>query len=212
MRLEPFSLRGNAVLLEPLSLAHVDDLVAAATADRSTFGWTGVPDTADAMTAMVDGLLHDAERDLVVPFVQRRSPSADDSPGQVLGCTRFLNVVWSPGRDAPAEVEIGGTWLRADAQRSAVNTEAKLLLLGHAFDVWHVHRVAICTDARNDRSRAAIERLGATFEGVLRNHRLQMGHLAEPGQPRNTACYSIIDTEWPDIRTRLTERSETAHG
>lgn len=207
MRLEPFTLRGDAVVLEPLSLAHVDDLVVAATADRSTFGWTAVPETADAMAAMVSGLLADAANDQAVPFVQRRA-----SDGQVLGGTRFLNVLWWAGRDTPVEVEIGGTWLRTDAQRSAVNTEAKLLLLGQAFEQWQVHRVAICTDARNERSRAAIERLGATLEGVLRNHRMQMGHLADAGQPRNTACYSIIDTEWPDIRTRLAEQLAARRG
>ncbi len=207
MRVEPFSLRGDAVVLEPLSLDHVEALVRAATADRSTFGWTAVPDTAEAMDAMVTGLLHDAAADQVVPFVQR-----DAVDGRVLGCTRYLNLMWWAGIAAPVEVEIGGTWLRTDAERSAVNTEAKLLLLGHAFDVWHVHRVAICTDARNDRSRAAIERLGATFEGVLRNHRAQMGHLAEPGRPRQTACYSIIDSEWSGIRDRLHERVESSRG
>ena len=211
MRLEPFSLRGQAVLLDPLSADHVAALTEAARADRSTFGWTGVPDTVEGMAAMVDGLLSDADHDLVVPFVQRRAGTGDGA-GQVLGATRYLNVVWAPGRDTPAEVEIGGTWLRTDAQRSAVNTEAKLLLLGHAFDVWHVHRVAICTDARNERSRAAIERLGATFEGVLRNHRLQMGHLADAGRPRHTACYSIIDDEWAEVRARLTERLGRRHG
>jgi RimJ/RimL family protein N-acetyltransferase len=212
MRLEPFSLRGQAVLLEPLTLDHVPQLVQAATADRSTFGFTAVPDTVDGMTAMVAGLLRDAEHDLVVPFVQRRPEGSDGEPGEVLGCTRYLNIAWWAGHDVPVEVEIGGTWLRTDAQRSAVNTEAKLLLLGHAFDVWHVHRVAICTDARNERSRNAIERLGATFEGVLRNHRAQMGHLTDAGRPRDTACYSIIDSEWPDIRTRLTGRLAGSRG
>ena len=82
-----------------------------------------------------------------------------------------MELRWWRGRPDPDEVEIGGTWLAADVQRTAVNTEAKLLLLTHAFDVWNVDRVALATDERNERSRAAIARLGATFEGILRNHR-----------------------------------------
>ena len=89
-----------------------------------------------------------------------------------------MNLVWWPGREAPVEVEVGGTWLAAAAQRTPINTEAKVLLLRHAFEVWQVGRVAICTDARNDRSRNAIERIGATFEGVLRRHRPATGHLS----------------------------------
>ncbi len=197
MRLEPFALRGRHVLLEPLERHHAGDLLAAA-ADRSTFGFTLVPSDLGSMTAYVDGLLGDAAHDAAVPFVQRRV-----ADGAVVGCTRFLNIVWWSGRDTPVEVEIGGTWLSTDAQRSAVNSEAKLLLLGHAFDVWDVARVAICTDARNERSRRAIERLGATFEGVLRNHRPAAGAESVPGTSRDTAAYSVIPAEWPTLRDRL---------
>ncbi|HRE00691.1 MAG TPA: GNAT family protein, partial [Ilumatobacteraceae bacterium] len=111
---------------------------------------------------------------------------------------------WSTDREAD-EVEIGGTWLAASAQRSAINTEAKLLMLAHAFDTWGVQRVAICTDARNQQSRTAIERIGASFEGVLRNHR-PSAVTAEEGQPRNTAIYSIIVDEWPALRDTLRAR------
>ncbi len=197
MRLEPFALRGRHVLLEPLDHRHADDLLAAA-ADRSTFGHTLVPDDIGSMTAYIDGLLGDAANDAAVPFVQRRV-----ADGAVVGCTRFLNVVWWASRDTPVEVEIGGTWLCTGAQRSALNSEAKLLLLGHAFDLWHVARVAICTDARNERSRRAIERLGATFEGVLRNHRPAAGAESVSGTCRDTAAYSVIPAEWPAIRDRL---------
>ena len=200
MRLEAFTLTGRHVQLEPLDTSHAADLHHAAGRDRSTFGYTAVPADEDAMRVYIEGLLADASRDLAVPFVQRRL--ADDT---LVGCTRFLGVTWLGDRPTPTEVEIGGTWLATDAQRSPVNTEAKLLLLGHAFDVWEVQRVAICTDERNERSRAAIERLGATFEGVLRNHRMCAGHLTTPG-PRNTASYSILPHEWPDIRRRLQER------
>jgi len=201
MRLEPFTLTGTHVQLEPLTLAHAPALVAAGNRDRSTYGHTPVPADTRAMEAYIAGLLADAQRDAVVPFVQRRL--ADDQP---VGCTRYLNIAWYPGRDTPAEVEVGGTWLATDAQRSPINTEAKLLLLTQAFEQWGVFRVAICTDARNERSRAAIERLGATFEGILRQHRANSGHLTEAGKARDTAAYSIIPAEWPAIRQRLQER------
>ena len=201
MALEPITLRGSAVTLEPVSVAHVDALLAAADEDRSTFGYTVVPADVAAMHAYVEGLLDEHRRGTGLPFVQRRL--SDDRP---VGCTRYLNVVHRPGRDAPVEVEIGGTWLAASAQRSPINSEANLMLLTHAFEVWQVHRVAICTDARNERSRTAIERLGATFEGVLRNHRPAAGHRSEPGASRDTACYSILPDEWPPIRAHLAAR------
>jgi RimJ/RimL family protein N-acetyltransferase len=201
MRLEPFTLTGTHVQLEPLTHDHAEGLLHAANRDRGSYGFTPVPNTDDEMREYIDWLRGDAERDLVVPFVQRRL--ADDSP---VGCTRFLNVTWYKHRDTPAEVEIGGTWLAADAQRTPINSEAKLLLLTHAFEVWNVFRVAICTDARNLQSRAAIERLGAQFEGILRQHRASTGHLTEAGTARDTAAYSIIPPEWPAIRQRLVAR------
>ncbi|MEQ1701835.1 MAG: GNAT family protein [Ilumatobacteraceae bacterium] len=201
MRLEPFTLTGTHVQLEPLTHGHADELLAAANRDRSSYGYTPVPADPAAMTAYIDWLHGDAERDTVVPFVQRRL--ADDTP---VGCTRYLNVTWYAGRDTPAEVEIGGTWLTTDAQRSPINTEAKLLLLTQAFEQWQVFRVAICTDAKNVQSRAAIERLGATFEGILRQHRAATGHLSTPGTARDTAAYSILPAEWPAIRARLRSR------
>lgn len=201
MRIEPFTMTGQHVQLEPLSIDHASDLLSAADRDRSTYGFTPVPETLDAMIAYIDGLLNDATKDVVVPFAQRRL--ADD---QVVGCTRFLNVLWWPNRDWPTEVEIGGTWLAADAQRSAMNTEAKLLLLTLAFESWNVNRVAICTDAVNLRSRQAIERLGATFEGILRNHRANTGHLTTAGLARNSAMYSILPAEWPAIKATLESR------
>ena len=201
MRLEPFTLTGTHVQLEPLSHDHATALLAAGDRDRSTYGYTPVPTDLDAMRSYIDWLLADAERDLVVPFVQRRL--ADDAP---VGCTRFMNVTWYAGRSSPAEVEVGGTWLATDAQRSPINSEAKLLLLTHAFEHWGVFRVAICTDALNQQSRAAIERLGARFEGILRQHRASTGHLARPGTARDTAAYSILPGEWPAIRDLLQRR------
>lgn len=201
MRLEPLTLVGTHVQLEPLSLDHAAELVEAGNGDRSTYGYTPVPADLPSMQAYIEGLLGDAQRDAAMPFAQRRIDGGD-----LVGCTRFMNIVWYPGRDTPAEVEMGGTWLALDAQRSAINTEAKRLMLGQAFEVWNVFRVAICTDARNERSRVAIERIGATLEGILRNHRPNAGHLTEPGLARDTAVHSIIAAEWPSVRNRLEDR------
>ena len=202
MRLQPFALEGVVVRLEPLQVDHVDDLVRAANQDRSSYGFTSVPKDHDSAVSYVSNLLEDAANDTDVPFVQRRQ-----ADGAVVGCTRFLNVTWWRGRDTPAEVEIGGTWLSVDAQRTAINTEAKLLLMTHAFDEWAVHRIAICTAADNERSRRAIERLGAVFEGVLRNHRASIGDaVTRPGLPRDSAIYSVVDLEWPAVRAGLQAR------
>lgn len=183
------TLRGDHVVLEPMRVDHVDAIATAAAGDRSTFALTHVPDGRDGAEAYVTQLLRDAAAGSVAPFVQRQALG-----GAVVGCTRFMNPGWAFGRDAPDEVEIGGTWLSTAAQRTAINSEAKLLLLGHAFDTWHVQRVAICTDERNDRSRRAIERLGATFEGVLRRHR-PSALPSERALLRNTALYSITIDE-----------------
>jgi RimJ/RimL family protein N-acetyltransferase len=196
-RLTVSALTGRHVSLEPLSLEHVDALASAGSGDRSTFGYTQVPDGLAETAAYVEWLLDDAAHDRAVPFVQRR---IDDDV--VVGCTRFMNPAWPLGRVDPDEVEIGGTWLSATAQRTPINSEAKLLMLTHAFDVWNAQRVAICTDARNEQSRRAIERLGATFEGVMRRHR-RSTRAGEDAVLRDTATYSIIVDEWPAIDARL---------
>lgn len=194
------TLTGRWVRLEPLSPEHVDGLAAAAAEDRSTYGWTSVPDGPDATRRYVETLLRDADAGLVVPFAQ--ISVVDDRP---VGCTRYMDLRWWSGRDVPDEVEVGGTWLAASAQRTPLNTEAKLLLLGHAFEVWGVHRVALATDARNVRSRAAIERLGARFEGVLRNHRFSYAP-GEDGRPRDTAVFAVTSDDWPEVRAALASR------
>jgi RimJ/RimL family protein N-acetyltransferase len=191
------ALSGRFVLLEPLRAVHVDEIAAAGGGDRSSFGYTQVPDGRDEAADYVSWLLDDAAHARAAPFVQRR---AED--GVVVGCTRFLDPLWPLGRVDPDEVEIGGTWLSASAQRTSINSEAKFLLLTHAFDVWNVQRVAICTDARNEQSRRAIERLGATFEGVMRRHR-RSTRAGEDDTLRDTATYSIIADEWPAIDARL---------
>ena len=196
-RLELDRLSGRHVVLEPMRHDHVDDLAAATGGDRSSFAYTRVPDGPDETADYVDWLLRDAADGAAGPFVQRRV-----SDGRLVGCTRYLHPAWPLERNVPDEVEIGGTWLCADAQRSPINTEAKLLLLTYAFERWSVQRVAICTDARNHRSRAAIERLGAAFEGVLRRHRAST-HANDGGRLRDSAMYAVTVDDWPAVRNRL---------
>jgi N-acetyltransferase len=194
------TLPGRHVTLTPLSMDDVPGLVHAASGDRSTFGWSIVPATIEEATVVVRRLVADAEQRTAVPFATRRSDT-----GQIIGMTRFLTLRWYFERDYPDGVEIGGTFLSADTQRTAANTEAKLLMMTHAFEVWGVRRVDLKTDERNERSRRAIERIGGRFEGVLRNWQAaQVG--GEEGRTRNSAMYSILDSEWPDVRARLEER------
>lgn len=194
------TLAGRHVRLEPLTSDHAEPLAAAAAGDRSTFGWTRVPDGIDDARRYVDELLRDADAGTVLPFAQVRV--ADGVP---IGCTRFMDMRWWSGREVPDEVEVGGTWLAASAQRTPINTEAKLLLFTHAFETWGVHRLALATDARNERSRAAIERAGARFEGVLRNHRFSYAE-GEVGQPRDTALFAMTSGDWPSVKAALEVR------
>ena len=194
------SLTGRHVELTPLSLDDVDGLLRAANEDRSTYGFTRVPGTRDEMTDAVEALMGEQDRFLGVPFVTRRRAS-----GEIVGMTRFLTLRWWFERDYPDAAEIGGTFLAASAQRTVINTEAKLLMLAHAFDVWGVQRLDLKTDERNERSRRAIERLGATFDGVLRNWQPSVAE-NEGGMVRSSAMYSIVPDQWPAIRDRLQRR------
>lgn len=205
MRLEPIVLAGRHVRLEPLSLAHVSDLVAAATRSRETFALTFVPADEPSMQKYVEAALADHTTGRALAFA-----TLDASSRRVVGSTRFMNVefwAWPSGsahqrgEHAPDVVEVGATWLTPDVQRTGINTEAKLLMLSHAFEVWRVHRVSLMTDARNTRSRDAILRLGARFDGVLRAARV-----AADGAIRDTAAYSILEGEWPEVRAGLLAR------
>ncbi|MFM1751281.1 MAG: hypothetical protein RL119_243 [Actinomycetota bacterium] len=192
--------------LEPLSFVHVDELVRAASEDRQSYLYTQVPDGTEEMTRYVAMLLGQRDAGLVKPYAQREITS-NGSMGRLVGCTRFMEMRFAfgrgfPGDPFPDEVEIGGTWLAHSAQRTRINTEAKLLMMTQAFEVWGVGRVAICTDVRNMNSRRAIERLGAIYEGTLRSHRLS--HVrSEGGTLRDTAVYSIVAREWPAIQENL---------
>ena len=134
----------------------------------------------------------------------RRLPFAVLAPdGRVVGSTSYFLEHYGLSRGVPPDsAEIGATWYAASVQRTALNTEAKLLLLSYAFEVWEVGRVFLKTDALNERSRAAIARLGATFEGVLRNHSPAYGR---PGL-RDSAYYAIVPAEWPAVKARLEAR------
>jgi len=200
MRIAPFELTGRFVRLTPMSTDDVDGLLAAATEDRATYGYTAVPGDCDAMAAHVEGLLALRDRGQDLPFTTR-----DAGDDRIVGSTRFLWLRSYFGRDVPDAVEIGGTWLAASAQRSSINTEAKLLMLTHAFDTWGTQRVDLKTDARNDRSRNAIERIGGRLDGVVRNWQPSLVP-GEEGTPRDSALYSIVPSEWPAVRAGLEAR------
>jgi len=204
-RVRPVILEGRHVRLEPLELAHADALLEVSQGPRDTYGFTAVPADEPAMLRYIETALRDRDAGRALPFA-----TIARSFGRVVGSTRFGNIEfwpWPPGNpnqrgeDRPDVVEIGWTWLAAAAQRTAVNTEAKLLMLTHAFEEWRVHRVSLMTDSRNECSRNAILRLGARFDGVLRAQRP-----ASDGGIRDTAAFSILDTEWPMVRQRLQSR------
>jgi RimJ/RimL family protein N-acetyltransferase len=189
---------GNVVRLEPLRREHIPALVAAASEDRSTYKWNVVPDGIEETTAYVEAAITDPDQRPFAIYVL--------SVDRVVGTTRFAAMTpwhWPRGHplqrhDRPDVVEIGHTWLAASAQRTGVNTEAKFLMLTHAFDVWDVHLVRIRADVRNQRSRDAIERMGATFDGYLRADRP-----GADGTVRDSAYYSIARAEWPRVREHI---------
>ena len=194
------SLAGRLVRLEPLAETHVEPLVAAASEERSTYGYTAVPSGRSEMAEYVHDLLSPASRDDTIPFVQVRAVD-----GRPVGVTRYLSLRSRRGAATPYAVEIGGTWLAASAQRTGINVEAKVLLLTHAFETWKVGRVDFKTDTRNERSRTAIAALGATFEGVLRSW--QPSHVdGEEDALRDSAIFSIVAGEWLSVRRALQAR------
>jgi RimJ/RimL family protein N-acetyltransferase len=197
-------LEGRFVRLEPLSQDHADGLAAAAAADTSLYTWSQVPQGADQVARYIEIGQQLRESGKAAPFATVRV-----SDGAVMGSTRFFDLerwAWPAGhgryvREHPDVGEIGYTWLTAAAIRTAANTEAKLLMLTHAFEVWGMLRICLHTDERNERSRAAIERIGGRFEGILRSHRM-----AADSIPRNSARYSIVAPEWPGVKQRLVQR------
>jgi RimJ/RimL family protein N-acetyltransferase len=194
-------LSGKHVRLEVLEHRHIDGLVAAAAVDPSLYQWSPVPRGKAEATAYVETALAWRDANTALPFATVRA-----SDGMVIGSTRFFNMEhwsWPQGhpryaRDVPDACEIGYTWLTRAAVRTAANTEAKLLMLTHPFETWHVFRVCFHADARNARSRAALERIGGKFEGILRAHRL-----AKDGTARDSARYSVVEADWPEVKQRL---------
>jgi RimJ/RimL family protein N-acetyltransferase len=193
-------LEGTLVRLEPLAVDHVPRLVDAAGSDRSTYGYTWVPGGPREMEQYVLTLLERQARGEQIPFAQILRSGA-----LPVGSTSFLNFRRVDEREHPYAVEIGHTWLGPAAQGTGINTEAKLLLLTHAFEAWGVVRVDVKTDVRNERSRRAIEKMGARFEGVLRSWQPSFVP-GEEGRFRDTAMYSVIREEWPEVREALRRR------
>lgn len=192
-------LEGELVRLEPLSQGHVADLALAAEEDRGTYEFTWVP-RADEVAAYVDAQLARAATGRLAPYAQ-----ISRATGRAVGATSY----WEPrswlSDDKLDAIEVGFTWLARSAQGTGVNAESKLLLFRHAFEEWTVSRIDLKTDARNTRSRAAIESVGARFEGVLRNWSRSWAP-GEEGRLRDSAIFSITAEEWPECRGRLEER------
>lgn len=199
-RFEVPALEGSLVRLEPLSFVHAEDLAVAAEEDRSTYSFTLVPradEVGDYLAAQFSRVTQG-----LIPFAQIRR-----ADGRAVGCTAYWEPRYWPDRDELRAIEIGFTWLAASAQGAGVNTEAKLLLMSYAFQNLRVERVDLQTDARNERARRAIEALGATFEGVLRNWSVSWAP-GEAGLLRDSAMYSVVTPEWSAVKDRLTERLE----
>ena len=184
------TLEGRIVRLEPLRPEHEEELWLASR-DPQTWRWLNVvqPQTREEWHVFVARALSAAESGTEIPLVTLCHE-------EVVGSTRFLAL-----RPEHRSVEIGWTWLHPSAWGTGANIEAKLLQLQHAFDDWNCRRVEFKTDAANERSRSALEALGATFEGVHRKHMLVRG-----GQNRDSAWFSVTDDDWPEVRARLVAR------
>ena len=204
MGIELVTLEGEHVRLHPLERGHAAALVEASAVDTSIYKWSLVPVGREAVERYIDTALKWRDAGTALPFATVRK-----SDGVVIGSTRFWGLerwAWPEGSAHHGKHvfdtgEIGYTWLTASAVRTAANTEAKLLMLTHAFEVWRMNSVSFCTDERNERSAAALKRIGAKLEGTLRAHRM-----AADFTPRNTLRFSIVASEWPEVKRRLQEK------
>jgi RimJ/RimL family protein N-acetyltransferase len=195
---------GHHIRLEPLAHHHLDALALASAADPSLYQWSPVPQSKLEATTYINTALAWRDAGTAVPFA-----IVNQNDNTVIGSTRFWNLErwsWPPAharhaRLHPDACEIGYTWLTHSAIRTAANTEAKLLMLTHAFETWQVLRVCFHTDVRNQRSRTALERIGAKFEGILRAHRMAADFI-----PRDSVRYSILAAEWPEAKQQLRRR------
>lgn len=191
VNIKPLVLEGRHLRLEPLSQAHAQGLY---NRGRSAQDWVYMPracfiDLADTRQWIDEALASPGQ----LPFA-----IIETGKGRVAGSTRYLNI-----RAEHRSLEIGWTWLGSEWQRTAVNTEVKLLMLRHAFDTLGCVRVEFKTDLRNERSQQALARIGATREGVLRNHMVVQG-----GYLRDSVYFSVIASEWPDVRAQLLAMAE----
>ena len=194
MKVEPVILEGEFVRLEPMALEHLDGLWEAGS-DGSL--WRLNPMTVASsgdMQKYIEIALADREKGVALPFV-----TIERSSNKIVGSTRFGNIDVHNRR-----AEIGWTWINPAWQRTAVNTEAKLLMLTHAFEVWKCIRVELKTDVLNEKSRNAILRLGAKEEGIFRNH-----VICDTGRFRDSIYFSIIETEWESVKANLTSKLTT---
>jgi N-acetyltransferase len=204
MNMESPVLQGQHVRLEPLEHRYIDGLVAVAGNDAELYRWSPVPQDKTAAKKYVETAIAWRDAGTALPFAIVR---AVDSV--VIGSSRFWNIerwAWpeghpSHGREHPDACEIGYTWYARSAIRTAANTESKLLMLTHAFETWKVFRVCFHTDSRNQRSRAALERIGGQYEGILRAHRMAADFI-----PRDSVRYSIVASEWPGVKEKLLQR------
>jgi RimJ/RimL family protein N-acetyltransferase len=188
MMVSPVTLEGRHVRLEPLARAHLAGLSEVAL-DEELWRWIPTPvRTREEMAAYIETALNEQEQGTSLPFA-----IVEKATGRAIGSTRFGNIDRTHHR-----VEIGWTWVAREWQRTAMNTEAKYLLLKHAFETLGCMRVELKTDSLNERSRAAILRIGAREEGIFRNHMITAS-----GRIRHTVYFSIIDSEWPAVKARL---------
>lgn len=188
LEVRPVVLEGRYVRLEPLAREHLDGIVAAGSFDE-IWTWLSVrPEGRDGFARWIDTTLEAADAGTELPFT-----TFDRASGDVVGCTRYLNI-----DRASRRLEIGWTWITPRMQRSYVNTEAKYLQLRHCFEELDCRRVELKTDARNAKSRAAMLRIGARFEGIARK---QM--LTRDGSNRDNAWYAFTDDDWPAVKSRL---------
>jgi RimJ/RimL family protein N-acetyltransferase len=198
MEVSPVILEGQHVRLEPLSPAHEESLIAAASDGELWNSTVTIVPSRATMAAYIEAALSGQAQGDELPFVIIRKAPRDvgTTGGEVVGTTRFYDI-----RPTDRRVAIGYTWLSVSAQRTRVNTEAKLLLLTHAFEHWRCIRVEFITDVLNQQSRTAILRLGAKEEGILRNHMIM-----PDGRIRDSVVFSIIAEEWPEVKARLAAR------
>jgi N-acetyltransferase len=188
MIVAPVTLEGAHVRLEPLTRAHLAGL-AEVGLDEELWRWIPMPvRTPEEMAAYIETAVNEQERGVALPFA-----IVEQVTGRAIGSTRYGNIERTHHR-----VEIGWTWVARQWQRTAINTEAKYLLLRHAFESLGCKRVELKTDSLNEKSRAAILRIGAKEEGIFRNHMI-----TSSGRIRHTVYFSVIDSEWPAVKASL---------